>query len=274
MTTSGLQKPSREVQELIERGDSSLAVYAGHLKQLLETERQRRRQLAVANQKLEAETESLRSIAAELSRQRQEVEDAHYDTIVRLTRASEYKDPESSAHIVRMSHYSEIMVLHLELGTGFAQLIHGAAPMHDVGKIGVPDTVLLKEGPLTDREWETMKLHPTIGAQLLEGSRSPLLDMARQIALSHHEHWDGSGYPDGIRGDTIPMSGRIVLLADRYDALRCERPYKTGFSHEKAVDIIVNGDERSRPEHFDPKLLHAFQEINSQFDDVFRLFRE
>jgi putative two-component system response regulator len=144
--------------------------------------------------------------------------------------------------------------------------------MHDVGKIGIPDAILLKEGPLNEIEWEMMKRHPMIGARLLEGSKSPLLEMARQIALTHHERWDGSGYPAGLVGEDIPIAGRIVMLADHYDALRSDRPYKESMSHFQACDVFFSGDDRARPEHFDPKLLTAFRAVQDQFDGIFRVF--
>ena len=173
-----------------------------------------------------------------------------------------------------MSRYAETLALHLDFGQGFTRLILSAAPMHDVGKIGVPDVILLKEAALNPQEWEMMKKHTIIGARLLEGSKTFLLEMARQIALTHHERWDGSGYPAGLKGEAIPMVGRIVMLADCYDALRSERPYKAGFSHAKARDALMNGDERSQPEHFDPKLLGAFREVHEQFDHIFKLFQD
>lgn len=267
-------EPSREVRAQLENGDSPLAAYARELRQLLEQERMKSGELAATNLRLGVENSNLRDSADIFKSRSEELEGAYYDTVVRLTRASEYKDPESGAHIVRIGHYAEILAVHLELGQRFARLIHSAAPMHDVGKIGVPDIVLLKEGPLNEVEWEMMKRHPMIGARLLEGSKSPLLEMARQIALTHHERWDGSGYPSGLEGEDIPIAGRIVMLADHYDALRSERPYKKGMSHFQACDVFFSGDDRARPEHFDPRLLTAFREIQGQFDGVFRVFRD
>lgn len=267
-------KPNPEIQRELDRAKSPLALYAKELKRRLEMERQQSWEAVATNRRLQAELEAAKSSLSMLNRRNEDLADAYFDTVVRLTRASEYKDPEAGAHVVRMSHYAETVALHLDLGRGFASLIHAAAPMHDVGKIGVPDPVLLKDGPLDEDEWEMMKKHTVIGARLLEGSKSPLLEMARQIALTHHERWDGSGYPAGIEGDEIPMAGRIVMLADCYDAIRSERPYKTSHPHTKACDQLLTGDQKMRPDHFDPKLLAAFAEIHEQFDNIFRLFQD
>lgn len=268
----GKQKLSTELTSQIDRGETSSAVDLNELKEALEQERLKSGELAATNLRLESEIHNLRASADILKSRNKELEGAYYDTVVRLTRASEYKDPESGAHIIRMGHYAEILAVRLDLGERFARLIHSAAPMHDVGKIGVPDAVLLKEGPLNDVEWEMMKRHPRIGARLLEGSKSPLLEMARQIALTHHERWDGSGYPAGLEGEDIPIAGHIVMLADHYDALRSERPYKESMSHLEACDVFFNGDVRTRPEHFDPKLLTVFREVQDQFEGIFTVF--
>ena len=141
--------------------------------------------------------------------------------------------------------------------------------MHDIGKIGVPDAILRKPEPLDEAEWKIVKTHPAIGASLLQGSVSPLLEVARQIALTHHENWDGSGYPRGLQGEDIPLAGRIVMLVDQYDALRSPRPYKLAFSHAKSYDIILHGDGRTRPEHFDPRLLDAFHSMHHELETIY-----
>jgi putative two-component system response regulator len=141
--------------------------------------------------------------------------------------------------------------------------------MHDVGKIGIPDVILRKVGPLDDSEWKVMRNHAALGASLLKGTPSPLLELAGQIALTHHERWNGSGYPQGLRGDDIPLAGRIVMLADQYDAMRSRRPYKVAFSHEQTCDIIVHGDGRTLPEHFDPQLLAVFREAHPRLQTIY-----
>ena len=189
--------------------------------------------------------------------------------MVRLSLASRYKDEETGAHIQRLSHYSKKLALFIGWNEEDAGQLFAAAPMHDVGKIGVPDAVLGKHGPLDEEEWDIIKQHPQMGAQLLAGTTSPLLKMAQEVALTHHERWDGSGYPQGLTGTRIPVSGRIVMLADHYDALRSQRPYKSALSHTKTCDVILNGNERTKPSHFDPQLLEAFREIHTEFDVIY-----
>ena len=146
--------------------------------------------------------------------------------------------------------------------------------MHDLGKIGIPDRVLHKEGPLDVDEWKIMKQHTIIGARLLEGSTSGLLELGRQIAIGHHERWDGTGYPFGLRGEEIAYAARIISICDSYDAIRSKRPYKLPIPHEATVSILLNGDGRSKPEHFDPVLLHIFSQIHERFSEIFALFQD
>ena len=213
--------------------------------------------------------------ALELERRRsQELEEAYYDTVLRLTRASVYKDQETGAHIQRVSHYAKVLARHLGWADEDQVLIFRAAPMHDVGKIAIPDDLIRKRGSLDGGDRQVMESHTLIGASLLEGSSSRLLDMAREIALTHHEHWDGSGYPHGLSGDQIPISGRIVMLSDHYDALRSRRSYKRGIDHESTCRIILEGDGRTSPAHFDPKLLAIFAEAHPEFDSIFEQYKD
>ncbi len=207
-------------------------------------------------------------------RKTQEIDQIYADMIYRLLRASRYKDEETGAHLERTRSYTYVLARWLEVPPAEAKLMATAAPMHDVGKIGIPDAVLLKQGPLTPEEWQLMHRHPGIGAGLLQGSPSPLLEMARQIALTHHERWDGSGYPQGLRGEHIPLAGRIVLLVDQYDALRSARSYKPALDHATVCDILLNGDGRTLPTHFEPRILEAFRAIPREFAALFARFSD
>ena len=171
-----------------------------------------------------------------------------------LGRASEYKDNETGWHVLRMSHYSRILALAAGFDDAAAEDLMHAAPMHDVGKIGIPDAVLQKPGPLDDREWEIMKRHPLIGAEILGQHQSGLLAMAQRIAVAHHEKWDGSGYPNGVAGEDIPIEARIIAIADVFDALTSVRPYKEAWPVEKAVDHL----RAHAGKHFDPRLIELF----------------
>ncbi|EGB14374.1 response regulator receiver modulated metal dependent phosphohydrolase [Pseudodesulfovibrio mercurii] len=174
--------------------------------------------------------------------------------IRRLSVAAEYKDNETGLHIVRMSGCCRALALAAGLDEGAADLIHSAAPMHDVGKIGIPDHILTKPARLDPDEWEIMKTHTTIGAKIIGEHDNRLMVMARRIALTHHERWDGSGYPLGLAGEAIPLEGRIVALADVFDALTSRRPYKEAWPDDRACDYIR--EERGR--HFDAHLADLF----------------
>ncbi|WP_447971258.1 HD-GYP domain-containing protein [Nitrospira sp. M1] len=257
------------VQRQLDASRSQLARYATDLKALLQREAAKTRQITRVNQQLKAYARDLKKSYDAEQRKNQELEQAYAETIVRLSLASRYKDEETGGHIERLSHYSKTMALCIGWSDEAAQQLFAAAPMHDVGKIGIPDAVLGKQGPLEEEEWEMIKTHPTLGASLLAGSSSPLLKMAREVAITHHERWDGSGYPYGLRGEQIPLTGRIVMLGDHYDALRSKRPYKPAFSHKKTCDLMLNGNDRTKPSHFDPQLLSAFREIHYEFDGIY-----
>lgn len=253
---------------------SQVMAYAKDLKQMLEQEAQKTQQLEKAHAQMLAYARDLK-LSLEAEQQKNgELEQAYADTILRLARASRYKDEETGAHIDRLSHYSQSLALAIGWDQSRAHCLFAVAPMHDVGKIGVPDAVLGKQGPLTEEEWESIKQHPLLGASLLDGSTSPLLEMAKEVALTHHERWDGSGYPRGLKGTQIPITGRIVMLCDLYDALRSRRPYKPAFTHAKTCDIILNGNDRTKPTHFDPYLLEAFREMHQEFNCIYSTVAE
>jgi putative two-component system response regulator len=174
--------------------------------------------------------------------------------------------------VQRISYYCRELAGVLGLDAAFVDRIFFASPMHDIGKIGVPDHILLKPGPLTPEEWVVMKGHTTMGAKILGSSRSPYLQMGAEIALDHHERWDGGGYPNGKRGEAISLAARIMNVCDVYDALRSKRPYKDAFDHSRTVDIMTRGDGRTRPEQFDPALLAAFQKDLPAFGEIFETY--
>ncbi len=189
---------------------------------------------------------------------RERTEELHHtrlQVVQRLGMAAEYRDEETGNHILRMSHICALLAKEIGWDDNQCDLILNASPMHDIGKIGIPDAILLKPGRFEPEEWEIMKTHATIGAQLLDGDDSDLMRMARDIARSHHEKWDGSGYPNGLSGEQIPVAGRIAALADVFDALTSERPYKKAWAIEEAVELI----QQNSGKHFDPLLVEVFQ---------------
>lgn len=179
---------------------------------------------------------------------------AHHQTLLRLAMAAELKDGDTGKHVVRLGVLSGIVARTAGQDAAFARRLGQAAPMHDIGKIGVPDAVLKKPGPLTADEWIVMRRHPEIGASLLAHSGIPLFDLAAEVAVGHHEKWDGSGYPHGLAGDAIPLSARIVALVDFFDALTMDRVYRPRMADSTAIALVC--EQRGR--HFDPELVDVF----------------
>ncbi|MDN4055290.1 two-component system response regulator [Massilia sp. YIM B02763] len=184
----------------------------------------------------------------------EELRASRLEIVQRLGLAAEYKDNETGLHVIRMSHFSRILGLAAGMTEAEADDLLHAAPMHDVGKIGIPDSILQKPGPLDPDEWKIMQSHATIGAEIIGEHERGVLALARQIALTHHEKWDGSGYPNGLAGERIPLAGRICAIADVFDALTSVRPYKKAWTEEEAVDFMV----RQKGKHFDPALVDLF----------------
>ena len=185
---------------------------------------------------------------------------ASLETIVRLSRAAEYRDKDTGAHILRMSHYAAAVAKQMGLSEKDVEMILHAAPMHDVGKIGIPDHILLKPGKLDAEEWEIMKSHTTMGVRILEGSNADVTQLGETIAGTHHEKWNGEGYPSGLKGEGIPISGRITTIADVFDALTSKRPYKEPFSVDRSFSIITEG----RGTRFDPAAVDAFFAVEGE----------
>ena len=200
------------------------------------------------------QTEALRQAVADMASAQRGVYQAYLETLHRLALAAEYKDENTGAHIQRVGRYSGLLAQHLHLPPGEVELVKLAAPLHDVGKIGIPEAILLKPGALTPEERKAMEQHPLIGERLLRGSSAEVLHAAEIVALSHHERWDGNGYPHKLKGERIPLYGRICTIADVFDALTTERPYKKAFPNDKAFELLAAGGGTQ----FDPSMVELF----------------
>ncbi|QID18951.1 response regulator [Nitrogeniibacter mangrovi] len=200
-----------------------------------------------------ATRERARTLEIEVAKATALVHDREQETVTRLARAAEFRDPETGAHIQRMAHYSALIARQAGQSDAYCTMLLLSAPMHDVGKLGIPDHILMKPGRLTPDEFEQMKRHPEIGYDILKDSTSPVIQAAATIALSHHEKFDGSGYPNGLSGEAIPLAGRIVAVADVFDALTSARPYKPAWPLDEARQFLVEG----RGQHFDPSCVDA-----------------
>ena len=211
----------------------------------------------LGEQRRRALEQELESHSGELTRAFSELEIAQAETVRRLSMAVEFRDEDTGAHIERIGRFSTLLAEHVGMDTDFCATLTHAAPLHDVGKVAIPDAILLKPGKLTAEERAIVETHAEEGHRLLRGSSSSILDLAATIALSHHEKWDGTGYPRGVKGEAIPIEGRIVAVADVFDALTSDRVYRRAFTVEEAVEMML--EQRGR--HFDPVLLDAFMEV-------------
>lgn len=209
---------------------------------------------AAAGAQMEAMLRDLGRMYRERNQALKEVTRAHHDALFRLALAAEYRDDDTGEHIVRMGFGAEALALAAGQEPRWAAMLRKAAPMHDIGKIGIPDAVLKKPGALTDAERDVMRRHPDIGAGILGQSRIPLFQLAAEVAQTHHERWDGTGYPNGLAGEAIPLSGRIVAIVDFFDALTMDRCYRPAFSDERALAMLAAESGRA----FDPTLVATF----------------
>ncbi|MBT4837940.1 MAG: response regulator [Methylococcales bacterium] len=219
--------------------------------------------LALKNQEIHLEelvkkrTEALEKTNQKLKVARAVIENSRNEIIQRLGHAAEFKDNETGMHTIRMSHYTRLLTMELNQSEKFTELLFQAAPMHDVGKIGIPDHILLKPGRLTKEEFDVMKTHAQIGADIIEPDQQGVLKYAYTVALTHHEKWNGKGYPNGLKQEEIPLEGRIVAIADVFDALTTERPYKEAWSVERAIQLL----EDEKDQHFEGRLVDKFVSI-------------
>jgi putative two-component system response regulator len=225
------------------------------------------------NEQLDAQvrerTHQLEAALEALRRSREELKTSYLDTIFRLTTVAEYKDGFTSGHIKRVGLYCRHLARELGWDEEQQESIYYASPMHDIGKVVIPTEILQKTAPLTDEEFAIVRGHTTAGARILQGSTSAFLQLAEIIALTHHERYDGGGYPRGLRGEELPLAGLIMSVADQYEALRSERPYKPALTHRQVVDIITRGDGRTEPSHFHPQVLAAFADSTQAFAAIF-----
>src|SRR5574341_827285 len=199
-----------------------------------------------------------------------EVREREKETLLRLARAGEFRDEETGYHLIRMSRYSRLIANALGLGHDEVETVELAAPLHDIGKIGIPDQILLKPAKLDDGEWQVMRKHPVIGHEILKGSASKYVRMGALIALGHHEKYDGSGYPNGLVGDHVPLCARIVAVADVYDALTSVRPYKKAWPSEQAFDYLTSQTGR----HFDPRMVEVFVGMRAEVLEIQNEWRD
>ncbi len=211
-----------------------------------------------------------RKLEEKVRERTRELKESQFDVIQRLARAVEIRETETGNHILRMSHLCARLAKEMGLDAGHCELIHHASPLHDIGKIGIPDQILMNSHKLNDEEWEIMRMHPIMGAEILSGSESKLLQMAESICMTHQERWDGSGYPGGLRGEEIPIEARIVAVCDVFDALVSKRHYKDAFPVDLAVEILQNNSGTD----FDPAVVQAFMAVLPEMVEIIEQFPE
>lgn len=269
-----LEKQLKELESEIEFKEAKandyqtqLSQYAKDFSKIYISEKSKRHELKEKNEQLKRYARDLTTTVKDLKLAQVELHMAYLDTIYRLSLVAEYKDKDTANHIVRMSRYSAIIATHLNMAEEEIENLRYAAPMHDIGKVGIPDNILTKEGKLEELEFTQMKEHPNIGGTVLTKSNAKILNLAEEIANTHHEKWDGSGYPNGLLGEEIPLSGRIVALADVFDALSSKRPYKDPYPINLVCDII----KKESGKHFDPLVVEAFF---SGLDEILTIRKE
>ncbi len=218
---------------------------------------------------IKTKTFEVRNAYNDLALASERLKEAYIDTIYRLSLAAEYNDRDTSSHLLRISWLSSYFCSLLKLSRKEIENIYFASPMHDIGKIGISNSLLLKPSALTETEFKQIQEHTTIGSKMLKGSDSEILQTAAQIAATHHEKYDGTGYPNKLKGVDIPLSGRIVMLIDVYDAIRSIRPYKQPISHKDAMKIIAYGDNRIKPNEFDPEILKIFIKNDKKVEELY-----
>lgn len=228
----------------------------------------------VLEEKVQQRTVDLREALRELAVSRDKIKQGYIDTVLRLTVVAEFKDKDTASHLKRVGEYCKLIADRMGLPEDFKEAIYYASPMHDIGKISIPSDILLKTDKLTPEEFALMKTHTTVGGKILNGSVSGFIQMSEKIALSHHERWDGGGYPKGLKGEEIPLEGSLMCIADQYDALRSKRPYKPALGHDDTVDIIVKGDGRTMPGHFAPNVLETFRNNHNLFNEIYEKYND
>lgn len=206
----------------------------------------------------------------EVAKATKNIIDREHESLIVLGKTAEFKDPETASHVARVSHYSKMLAKEYGMSEDIQEIIFYASPFHDIGKVGIADSILLKPAKLTDEEFETMKTHSTIGYEILKDSKSKYLSMGASIALTHHEKYNGKGYPNNLQGEDIPVEGRITAIADVFDALVSKRPYKKAWSFEDATALL----QKESGEHFDPKLVELFLENIDKVQSIYDEFQE